>query len=335
MSFKSKNTYVKRFYYEAGQTQVYKPPRANLFTEFDLDINLEVDIATSASSNAPDYQIARAIQKLEVRTSDGNVKWSMSGEALAVKFLYRRGVEAKSNASIAGATGNNKQGRMFLKCLFSPDNAARPQDYMMDTRAQEYEIAVTWRDLTVAGTLFGTIAGTMAAAQGENYIDLTLHKVDLSPSPNGTKDAYATQSPFIRGLREVIEDVTSTQDGFLIQPSKMKQYRGFTLWATHEANTSQEIGINTILTDKIVLQDTQDTQYHSVKARSLHEETSLARGLGSGLPDGIYDMDLTRFGNLVDEIASDNVVELKLLPDVTKLANATRIHMIYDTTERQ
>lgn len=333
MSFELNASYAKRFYYEAGQKQTFEIPQGNLYAGMNLDINLEVDLA-GIGSNVPDFQVARAIQKIEL-LRDNTVYWSLSGEALAAKFRFIRGAEAPSNASIAGAVANNVQGRMHLQCAFSPEDAARPQDYALDSRGSDWELAITWRNLTTAGTLFGTLAGAVTAAQGENYIDVEFQKLQLRASPAGGADSYQNLRPFMRGLREVIEDVTSTQDAFLIQPAKLKQYRSILIWATHYANTLQKVGLNTILTDKIVIDDTQDKIYHSMTAKMLREKTALRWGVGSNLPAGLYEVPLTAFGNLVDEIVSDNVVSLRLKPDVTKLANVTQLHVIYDTTEKQ
>lgn len=333
MSFELNTSIAKRFTYEAGQRQTFEIPQGNLYSGMSVDINLEVDLA-GIGSNAPDYQVARAIQKIEI-LKGSSVYWSLSGEALAAKFRYQRGVEAPGNASIAGAIANNVQGRMFLRCDFSPEDAARPSDYALDSRGSDWELAITWRNLTVAGTLFGTLAGAVTANQSENYIDVSLRKLQLRSTPDGKADSYENLRPFMRGLREVIEDVTATQDGFLIQPAKLKTYRNILLWSTHMANTLQKVGVNTVLTDKIVIDDTQDKIYHTIAARSLREETGLRWGVGSALPAGLYEIPLTAFGNLVDEIVSDNVVSLRIKPDVTKLANATSIHCIYDTTEKQ
>ncbi len=335
MAFEVNNLYSKRFYYEAGATQVHQVPKGNLFSDMDLDINLEIDVVTNTASNAPDFQVARAIQKLEVFKNQTSI-WSISGEALAAFFLFHRGAQAASNAAIAGSVATNVAGRMFLACPFAPEDAANPADYAMDTRGDDYEIHITWRNLSAAGTLFGTVSGTITANQGENYIDLTLTKLSLRPSPDGSLDKYADPKfkPFMRGLRETVTDITANQSLMPFDISKFKTYRRVTMWATHIANTLQEVGENDILTDKIVLKDTQEHIYHSVQAKYLREKTSQQWGVGSSLGAGIYDLPLTRFGNLVDQIVSNQAIELMLLADVTKQSNATKLHLIFDTTER-
>ena len=335
MSFEANQTFAKRFYYEAGATQVYQVPKGNLFSDMNLHVNLEIDIATNPSVNVPDFQVGRAIQKLEIFKNQTSV-WSMSGEALAAMFTFNRGAQATSNASIAVSVATNVQGKLFLMCAFSPEDAANPSDYAMDTRFDDYEISITWRNLTAAGTLFGTVAGTITANQGENYIDLTLEKLSLRPSPDGSQDKYADPKfrPLMRGLRETITDITSTQALMPFDISKFKTYRRILMWATHVANTLQEVGLNTILTDKIVLKDTQEHIYHTIQAAYLREKTSQLWGVGSSLASGVYDLPLTRFGNLVDQIVSNQAIELQLMADVTKLANSTKLHLIFDTTER-
>lgn len=335
MAFELNKLYSKRFYYEAGATQVFQVPKGNLFSDMNLAINTEIDVVSNTSSNAPDFQVARSIKKLEIFKNQTSV-WSISGEALAAKFLFYRGAQATSNAAMAGSVATNVQGKMFLFCPFSPEDAAMPSDYAMDTRYDDYEIHITWRDLTVAGTFFGTVSGTIAASQGENYIDLTLNKLSLRPGVSGNLDKYADPKfrPLMRGIRETITDITTTQALMAFDISKFKTYRNITLWTTHLVNTLQENGVNTILTDKIVLKDTQEHVYHTLLAENLRQETSLRWGVGSNLGSGIYDLPLTRFGNLPDQIVSDATIELVLQADVAKLTNATKMHLIFDTTER-
>lgn len=332
--FNFKDEFQEKFIYKRGTPLPFNPPRGNLYAGLTLDVNLEVNIAAGGASNVPSFQVARAIQKLEIKRGN-DALWSISGEALAAKFLTRRGIEAKGNLAIAGDEANNVKGRVVLYLPFAPDDAARPQDYLMDTRAHKYEIAITWRDLTAVGTLFGTHTGALTVTDTENTISIHMDRLDLGNGMDGKPDAYQNASPLMRGIKEVIEPITATAAGKKLEPDTGKVYRGVTIFAQHEANANQMLGLNTILTNMIVVKDSQGLGHHSVEASTLHAKTSQLRGVGSGLSDGVYDLPFTRFGNLVDELHSNNVRELQILADVTKLANATYLHMIYDTTERQ
>lgn len=329
MSFEFNANDFVRLTYKAGATVTAKVPRGNLYSGMNFLQKLEVDIVTAVASNVPDYQVGRVMQKVEI-LRDQDTIWSISGEMLQMKFENRNGTASKGNTTIAGAVATNVKGQLSLHLPFSPDDAMKPWDFAMDTRKHEYTIAITWRDMKVAGTLFGTIGGTIAVVDDENYIDIELERLALRPG-----DSLANTSPFMRGLRQTTTDVVSANSGFEIDVAKFKTYRNIDLVTTHEAATDQEVLVSTVFDGKIHLRDTQDHTYHNRRAEVIHEQTSQNLGLGSGLKDGIYGMPLTAFGSALDAIASDNTHELLLTASVVKLANDTTIHAIFDTIEQQ
>lgn len=337
MAFRSTPRYQERIVYAPNATKTFVFPRGNLYAGMTLDINAEVDISVAAATNAPDYQIARIIKEVEIIQDANTSVWKISGEALAAYFEKRRGIASPGNTTIAGATGNNKQGRMTLYCPFAPEDALKPWDFLMDTRAHKYEMRIVFRDVTQAGTFFATLGGgsTIAAVNEENYIELALDQVDLKVGPNGAEDALVGTAPLMRGLFERTIDITaSNANGLKIDLPVYKTFRNILLWATHETNANQIQGNGGVLTDRVTLLNTQNKTFQVHKASMLREATAV-RWEDTALNAGLYEIAVTRWGAVTDTEVSDNSNELYLLAPVTKLANGTALRVISDTVERQ
>ncbi len=329
MGIELKNQDATRIGYDPGVTPTYEFPRGNLFAGMNLLINLEIDIAASASAGVPSFQIGRAIQKLEIKRGNTAV-WSISGEMLELMTKYRFGHEGKANAGLTVATGTNKIGQLYLPVRFAPDNALKPWEYAMDTRAHKYTLAITWRDLTAAGTLFGTNAGTVSATKAENYVDIEL--VTLQPRPG---DRLLEVRPFFRGMIESTHEVGSNNPKFSIETPQDGTFRAMTLVTTEDDTDGATVVSGNVFTDKIILTDNQFKEYHAQRANFVHQATALRWGLGSSLPDGVYDVNFLEWGSVLDVLASDNVKKLKFLAEVTKLTGATNIRAIFDSVEQQ
>lgn len=333
-----KPQYTKRFYYEANKTEVYKFPSGNLFAAMNMLLKLEVNVVTNTGSNAPDFQVFNAIERVELIRDSKQLVWSLSGQALALLFRYQydNGTAAASNAAIAGAVANNVQGQEYLHCPFHPLDAAKESDFGCDTRAHDYELKIKWRDLTVAGTLFGTISGTITDTDSENYLELELENIIPMPNP-ATKapDSLTGFAPLIVGYREDRQVVAASSTKFQIDIPDFQKYRNVILYTTHVANTLQEIGVNTVLANNIKVYDTQNTFYADILAEMLRQKTSRRWGTGSSVPAGMYDINLTKFGSVFDALVSNNTTDLYMDLDVTKLTNATYVRPIYVTQESQ
>lgn len=333
MAFQNRRHYKERIYYEPLGTKVFKFPRGNLYAGFALDIRAEMDIVTNPAANVPDYQIARMIKQLEI-VQGTNTIWQISGEALAMLFSHRRGIEAPGNASISTAVANNKQGRHYMYVPFAPDDAFKPWDFLMDTRKYDYEMRIQFRDISAAGTFFASFGGTANVVSVENYIDLSLDQINLRPGPDGRPDALTNVSPLMRGLFERTADVMQSNNQFKLDLPKFKTFRTITLWATHETNANQVQGNGSVLSDKIILKDTQEKEYLSEMISHVRENTAQRWGV-TALNAGLYELPIARWGSTTDALVSDTANELYLLSSVNKQANATAVRIISDTIERQ
>ncbi len=338
MSFELNASYKARIFYEPNGSQVYRFPKGNIFKAMDLLLKLKVNIITSVSSNAPDFQACNAIENISLIRNSNEIVWSLSGQALALLFTYDKthGVAAASNAAIAGAVANNVAGQHFMHCRFYPDDAPKPHDFGVDTRFADYELRVKWRDITAAGTLFGTIGSSITTTNTNNYLEVELKALGLRPNPiDGSPDGLTNIAPLVMGLREERGEVNSSNTQYEINLPDGQDYRNILLYTTHVANTLQEIGVNTVLNNKIKLYDTQNRIKQDRLAEMVREQTSQKWGLGSAVPAGLYDFALTPYGAISDAIRSSAVTDLRLGLDVTKLANATYVRTIYVTQERQ
>lgn len=329
MPFELKNQDAVRIGYDPGTTPTYKFPRGNLFAGMNLLLKVEIDIATNNSAGVPSFQIGRAIQKLEIKRGSTAV-WSISGEMLELMCKYRFGNAAKKNATLTVNTGTNKIGYLYLPIRFSPDNALKPWEYAMDTRAHEYTLAITWRDLTAAGTLFGTNAGTVSATKAENYVDIELVTLGLRGN-----DRLASVRPFFRGLIESTHEVTSNNPKYKIETPQDGTFRSVTLVTMEEDSDGADVVNGSVFDDKIILTDNQFKEYHAQRAEFIHQATALRWGLGSNLPDGVFDVHFLEWGSVLDALASDNIHSLKFLASVVKQTGDTTIRSIFDTVEQQ
>lgn len=338
MAFEFNPEYKTRIYYEPGGSAVYRFPSGNIYSAMAMLLKLEANIVSNTASNAPDFQIFNAIASVTLIRNSNQIVWSLSGQALALMFTYdrRNGSQAVGNAAIAGSVANNVQGQHYLHCPFHPLNAMRPWDFAVDTRGNDYELRITWRDLTVAGTLFGTISGTVTVTNSENYLEIELQKLDLRPNPiNGAPDSLTNVVPMIVGIREERQEVNSSNTQFQIDIPDFQNYRNVLLFTTHIANTLQEVGENDIIQNRIKVFDTQNRVKQERLADMVRQETSRRWGLGSSIPNGFYDVDLLAFGAASDVIVASNITDLQLQLDVVKQSNATYVRTIYITQEKQ
>lgn len=330
--------YQKRLFYEPNGTKSIEFPKGNLFSAIDLLLKLEVNIATGGASNAPDFHVFNAIDNISlIKNSNINV-WSISGQAMAALYTYDResGVAAENNAAVAGSAASNVQGQHFLNVPFYPLDAVNKKDFACDTRFNDYELKIKWKDLTAVGTLFGTHTGAITATNTENYLDIELKMLELRPNPiNGQPDALSEVPPMIVGLREERLDVDSSNTKFEVDIVDGIDFRNIILYTTHLANTGQEVGENDIIQNFMRLRDSknQTMQYRSVEM--IRELTSQKWGLGSSLPNGIYDVPLTAYGHATDVVRSTPVKDLIMNLDVVKQTNDTKIRPIFVSQERQ
>jgi hypothetical protein len=333
MAFRNHRHYKERMYYEPLSSKVFKFPRGNLYAGVKLDIRAELNIVTNVAANIPDFQIARMIKELTIVKGTDTI-WQISGEGLALLFAIRNGVEAPGNTGISVAVADNKQGRMSLYLPFSPDDTLRPWDFAMDTRKYDYEMRIQFRDITAAGSLFGSFTGTCTATASENYIDIALDHLVLKPGPDGGPDALTNSAPLMRGLFERTTDVTQSNNQFKIDLPKFKTFRTLSFWATHETNAGQIQGNGSVFNDKITLKDTQEKEYLAELASMVREDTA-QRWKVSSLNAGLYEMPIARWGSVVDAEVSDTANELYILTSVVKQTNATAVRIYSDTIERQ
>lgn len=337
MAFELNKFELTRIYYEAGATKVFKLPRGNLYKGVNLFIQAEIDLTTGAS-NAPDFQVARMISEFRLVRNSSDTIMSLSGEGIALLFSHINGVEAPSNSTLNGTAANNKQAQHYVHIPFDFASGLKPWDGLMDTRKHDYEIQIVFRDLSAAGTLFGTISGAITAGTSENYIDIEAEQITLRPSKNNVgaavNDEFYDKTPFIRGLVERRLDVTQNNTQFQIDLPKHKNFRNLYLWTVHEANTNQIVGENDIFSGMLEVKDTQQKTYHRIRARNLRQETGLKWG-NTSLNAGLYHLPITAYGALTDVLKTDSTIEMFVTAEVTKQTNATYVRAFFDTVELQ
>lgn len=337
--FNYRPTYGDRLVYEPNVTKTFVFPKGNIFSAMDLLLQLEVDIASGGASNAPDFHVFNAIDNISLVLNKKTSIWSLSGQALAAMFTYDResGVAAANNAAVAGSAASNVQGQHFLHCPFYPLDAINPKDFAVDTRwGNTYELKVKWKDITAIGTLFGTHTGAVTTTNSENYLDIVLHVLELGLNPiNGKEDQLANIAPLVVGLREEKLEVPSSNTKYEVPIEDGIDFRNIVLYTTHEANTGQEVGENDIISEYITLRTSKNQTIQYLPTDMVRERTSQQWGLGSSLPNGIYDIPLTAFGNLTDVLRSTSTFDLVMNLNVTKQSNDTFIRPIFVSQERQ
>ncbi|MBU0858628.1 MAG: hypothetical protein KJ667_01705 [Alphaproteobacteria bacterium] len=330
--------YTKRFYYQRGGSEVYKLPANNLFSAVNLLLQLQVNIVTNPGSNVPDNQIFRAIERLELIRDTKTTVWSISGEKLQAIFgtQYGNGAVAPENATIPGTVANDVRGQHYAHIPAWPLGTLKPNDFAIDTRRHDYELKIKWRDLTVAGTLFGTLGGTITVVDSENYLELELDTIEPQVNPaTGMPDGLAKTVPLVVGIREENLTVDSSNTKFQIDIPEFMKFRNIILFTDHAANTAQIVGENDIIQNMVKLYDTQQKTYQSMRADMLRAKTGRRWGRGASIPNGMYDIHMAAFGSAFDALASSNVRDLYLDLDVVKQANATYIVPVYVTQEDQ
>lgn len=338
MGFELRSAFLQRIYYEPNKRIGVELPSNGLYYALDMLLKLQVDIASGGASNAPAFQVFNAIDTIELVRNSKTSVWSMTGQVAALMFTNQRltGVASGLNSTISGTAGTDKEAQHFLHIPAAPLDAANPKDFAIDTRFNDYELFIKWKNLTEVGTLFGTHTGAVTALNSENYIDIELKPLVLLQNPRtGQPDQLETVSPLVVGYREEREDIGASNSNYKININENEDNRNIILYTTHNENSNQEVGVNTVLDKYITLKDTKQNTIQHRQADMVREATSIRWGMGSSLHDGVYDINLTAFGNVTDTIKSSQTRDLRLQIDVTKLANETYVRPIFVTQEKQ
>lgn len=336
MAFEKNTAFEKRIEFKNNaNASVFEFPKGNFFGSMDLDLNLDIDVATGAMVNIINHQVARMIEELVIMRDGEHVHWQVSGESLARLFRYQEGVESVDNAQISTGTGAGKTGRMFLHIPFYVVDSMKKSDCAMDTNSHKYELKIKFRDITADNVLYAdTSAGTITVNDAGCYIDLTLHKITPVKGENGA-DSWQKSAPYFPGLTEREDTITATKSDFPIELPENKMCHSLLLFANADASAGvNPTGYNDIFTDRLQLKNTQGRVIMNPKATTIRQLTSLKRRNNS-LENGLYDYDLTEYGNLVDSLLSDSVAPLKIVAAVAKKTNDTRVTTIIRTIERQ
>lgn len=337
MAFEKNTAYEKRIEFKNNaNASVFEFPQGNFFGAMDLDINLDIDVATGAMVTIEQHQIARCIEELVIMRDGENVVWQLAGEELARLFRYREGVEAAGNVQLSVGTGNNKTGRMFLHVPFHIMDTMKQSDCAMDTNSHKYELKLKFRDIKSDGGLYAdTSAGAITLNDAGCYIDLTLHKLTPVKGPTGNGDAYTKSAPYFPGYISRVDTITATKPDFDIEMPENKVIHGVMLFANADAASgSNPVGSNSIFTDRLQLKNTQGRVIQNPKATTVRELTSLKRRQNS-LEAGLYDYEFTEYGNIIDSLLSDGIAPLKIVAAVAKQTYDTRVTSIIRTIEQQ
>jgi len=334
MAFERNTQFEKQLDFKNGSNDTYEFPRGNFYDGVTLDINFDVSISVAPAVTALQHQVARIIEEVIIMRDGENVSWQLSGETLARLFKKQKGVEAASNMTITGATGDNKKGRCFLHIPFNIIGGLKASDAAMDTVHHKYELKIKYRDIKADGTLF---ADTSAATIELNSasIDLELHKVTPIAGPNGAPDSYLVNAPLFPGLMERQDTVAQTKSDFDIEMPEYKTCYSVFMFAQKKVSAENWQGSNDILSSLLTVRNTQGRVIQQRKATVLREETSMVLEQGSNLENGFYILPLTQHGNVVDSIVSDGTKPLYVRAGVTKPAEDANIVTVTQTIEQQ
>lgn len=332
MAFLLNKLVQPRLTYVPGSVSEFELPSGNLISGINMLLQGEVNIASANASNAPSFQVWNLIARLEIIRDTTNVI-NLDGRMLAAIFTNRNGVDADSNLAVVGTVANDVKFQSYLPLVFAADNALKPWDLLLDTRAHRYFVRILWKNVSDTGVLFGTNAANVSVtALSDIYIDYEIERLDLRLTQKG-EDQLANASPKMRGLYQ--QEYKVEQSGQVVMdfpPNKI--VRGIHLFPVETAN-SVEVGRNTVLSGDIIVEDTNNRTYHRRKAEFVRQETSQVQGTGTNVVDGYYYYDFIRFGSLYDALKDEPIAELRLRMDVTKLSGATKVLAVFDTIEMQ
>ncbi len=327
MAFQFNQQYSKRLNYSPNGTDVFRLPAANLYASFDALLVAKVNILTTASSNLPDYQIFNLIDNISLMQDVKNAVWSLSGQALALMFtndLRFGGVAAAGNKTIPGTVANAVSGQHYLHCPFYPQNAPNPGEFAVDTRYHTYDLVIKWKDATAASSLFGTIGSSVTVtANTDIYLDIQLNKLGLIPNPQtGAPDILTNIKPLVVGIQEQRIGITQANSKFDIALPKFDSYRKVLLYTTDQANTDQELGVNSVISGDVMLMNSQNQTFNDVLVTMLSQRTSQTWGQGANINAGLYDFDFLAFGSVMDVLVTNTVNDMFLRLNVTPGTNA-------------
>lgn len=323
---------LERIRYAPGATIDREVPRGNLFAGVNMLLSGIATIASANASVTPDFHVFNLLREIEV-IRDSTTVMRISGQRLAALFTYRNHVAAPDNLALVGTVAVGTAFQHFLPLVFAADDLAVPEDQLMDTRAHKYVIRVTWNNIQTQGVMFGTNFGNVSVVNADD-VTLQFDLERLGTISLGNKaDKYANASPKMRGLVEVPAVVSQTGQISVDFPVD-KTVRNVFFYAT-EVSGNVELGRNTVLTGDILIENTNNKTFHRQPAKMVRQKTGQAFGLGSGTPNGLYGINLTRFGNIVDSLKDMASSRLRAKLDATKLTGNTTVYAIFDTVEDQ
>jgi hypothetical protein len=338
MGFLYQTRQEERITYAPGARVEREVARGNLIRGVKLLLKGTVNIITAAASNAPAFQVFNLIDTLEIRRGSTVVQ-RLDGQKLAALFTNRNGIASATNLALAGTVASNVNFQHYVNVPFAPDDALIPEDYLMDTRTHAYTITVIWKDITAIGTVFGTNSANVQVVSNQNIaLQMEYEVVEpvnvIGPDGQPIVEKYNSgRRPYMRGLELASTDVA--QSNKLIIPFPLDTtVRAVYLYAT-EVTNNVEVGRNTVLTGDIEIYNTNNRQVHTTRAELVRENTSQLLGLGSAIPDGLYKLDLTGFGNLTDALRDVESSRFRIRFDATKLAGVTKVHAVFDTVVMQ
>lgn len=336
MAFNLDRRYQGRLDYKKSGNDSMDVPAANFFASMKLTFHANLNIAGAPATKILPQQIARMVEEFRIIRDDNEISWQISGESLGRLFRKRSGKEAVDNVAIDGAIGTDKEGQLFLEVPFHPTDTPKPSDFLMDTTRHKYKIHVKYRDITEQGTLFGGTAGaTITTNDSDCFIDVTFDKVVPVNGPNGKPDSLlAGFVPYFPDLLERTNEINQTKPDYKIEMPENQVIRNVFLFSNHEQSTDEIVGASDIFTDSLELKDTQGKTHQKIKARDLRQDTSL-RWSEDTLEEGFYDLNLTKFGNMVDSLVSDSLRPLYIEAAVAPKTGTTRVTSVTQTIFQQ
>lgn len=309
----------------AGQPQdVFQLPNARIFRA----LNLQFDIAyttTTGTLNPHPADIANAMSRFEVFTSNGKTILDLTGQDLYDLFVYRQGL-AGDNVALVGAQAASSTGRMSLHIPFTLEDGKQPWDGCIETVQKEVNVRISWNTLTNNGVLFGTATGLSA-------VTLTCRVSSEEYRADAATVQQILASTVQRSIRGFDYPVTQSNDAFVLDKlPKNETYRKLVIMPRSTTN-GNVTPTSAVLdhTKEMSVKTSLDNNVQQKDVVRVFRSNTIARRRNTGIAAGMIDVPLIADGSMAQAITSTSANELLLeVPAIFNGTNPT-LRVIVDT----
>ncbi len=287
-------------------------PRKNLIRNLSLNVEGSLTISTAGSPVLKTGGVGSALKniaRVEIIANGRDTIKSISADAIAAKNMFLFGT--KPVLTETGITAATHPFGGIIKLPFAMPRSIREIDTLLPSgRLSTLELRVTYG---ADGAMFATEPTAFTI----DSLDVEVH-ANESIRLDGRDEPYSTYKELF-----IEKTITAASDAFQILLPVGNRYRGFLLETESDGNL-----VNTIL-NKMTLKSGTDV-YRSKKADVIQGENAIDYDLEAQTFVGLYYIDFTPEGRMVDALDATGLSSLEFELDVSAPGTTDKIRIYPD-----